>query len=91
MAGIPPLAGFFGKYSLFALSLEANQPILVVVGVITSVISMAYYLRILVSVYMIEPVQLGRPVPKVLTLIVLWVTILLLVAIGVMPDWVTTL
>jgi len=47
MAGIPPLAGFFGKYFLFLALFEQKYYSLVVVGMVTSVISTFYYLRII--------------------------------------------
>lgn len=46
MAGIPPLAGFFGKYFLFLTLFEQKYYSLIVTGMATSVISTFYYLRI---------------------------------------------
>lgn len=46
LIGIPPLAGFFGKAFIFADALRADLPVLAVVLAISSVISVAYYLRI---------------------------------------------
>jgi NADH-quinone oxidoreductase subunit N len=45
MAGIPPLAGFFGKYYLFLSAFESEDFILVFTGMMTSLISAYYYLR----------------------------------------------
>lgn len=50
MAGIPPLAGFFGKYFLFTTTLEAN-PVLVIVAIINSAISIAYYFKPIAAMY----------------------------------------
>lgn len=47
MAGIPPLAGFFGKYYLLVHAMEQQMYSMVVVGLITSLISTYYYLRII--------------------------------------------
>jgi len=47
MAGIPPLAGFFGKYFLFLTLFEQKYYSLVIVGLITSVVSTFYYLRVI--------------------------------------------
>jgi NADH-quinone oxidoreductase subunit N len=52
LAGIPPTAGFFGKFTLFRAAVDANQAILAVLAVVTSVISAAYYLRVVVAMYM---------------------------------------
>lgn len=47
MAGIPPLAGFFGKYYLLLHAMEQNLYSLVIVGLATSLISTYYYLRLI--------------------------------------------
>lgn len=46
MAGIPPLAGFFGKYYLFLHAFETQYYSLVIVGLMTSMVSTFYYLKI---------------------------------------------
>ncbi len=46
LAGIPPLAGFFGKYYVFLAAIEAHLYPLAVIGVIASVVGAYYYLRI---------------------------------------------
>ncbi|MEX0923779.1 MAG: NADH-quinone oxidoreductase subunit NuoN [Rhodovibrionaceae bacterium] len=55
MAGIPPLAGFFGKLYVFMAAVETGLYTLAVVGVLTSVISAFYYLRIIKVMYFDEP------------------------------------
>ena len=52
LAGIPPTIGFFGKYRVFLAAVEANMTPLAVIGIITSVISAYYYLRVLVCAFM---------------------------------------
>lgn len=51
IAGIPPLAGFFGKYSIFAGTLQAGYGWLAVVAVVSSAISVFYYLKVIVAMY----------------------------------------
>ena len=51
LAGIPPFAGFFGKYYLFAAALQAGLTWLVIVGVVSSIIGSYFYLRIIVLMY----------------------------------------
>jgi len=46
MAGIPPLAGFFGKVFVFNAAIDAHLYVLAVIGVLASVISAFYYIRI---------------------------------------------
>ena len=55
LAGIPPLAGFFGKFYIFVAALESNMVLLAVIGIIASVISAFYYLRIVKIMYFDEP------------------------------------
>jgi NADH-quinone oxidoreductase subunit N len=56
MAGIPPLAGFFGKYMVFAAAVDSGMFVLAVLGVLTSVVSAYYYVRIVKVMYFDEPV-----------------------------------
>ena len=51
LIGFPPLAGFFGKYAVFAPAVDAGLTWLVVVGVLASAVSAYYYLRVLVVFY----------------------------------------
>jgi NADH-quinone oxidoreductase subunit N len=54
MAGIPLTSGFIGKYGLFNTAVNAGQVPLVVIAVLTSVVSVYYYLRVIVYMYMKE-------------------------------------
>jgi NADH-quinone oxidoreductase subunit N len=60
LGGIPPTAGFMGKVYVFGTALNAGLVPLVVIGVLNSVVSVFYYLRVTVAMYMEEP--LGEPV-----------------------------
>lgn len=55
LAGIPPTAGFFAKFYLFAAVVDAGLVWLAVVGVLFSLVSAYYYLRVIVYMYMREP------------------------------------
>jgi len=55
LAGIPPTAGFMGKVYVFGTALKAGLLPLVIVGVLNGVVSVYYYLRVTVAVYMQEP------------------------------------
>ena len=54
MAGIPLTAGFIGKYGLFSSAINAGEIPLVVIAVLTSVVSVYYYLRVIVYLFMKE-------------------------------------
>ena len=51
LAGIPPLAGFYGKYFVFFSAIQSNLTWLAIVGVLSSVISVYFYLRVVVYIY----------------------------------------
>ncbi|MFH0735829.1 MAG: NADH-quinone oxidoreductase subunit N [bacterium] len=56
LAGLPPLAGFFGKYYVFISAVKADLIWLALVGILASVISVYFYLRIVVYMYFKESV-----------------------------------
>ncbi len=51
MAGIPPTAGFMGKFYIITSAISAGQTALAVLGVVSSILSMWYYLRLIVNMY----------------------------------------
>ena len=57
LAGIPPLAGFFGKLFVFLAAIQAGLYTLAVIGVIASVVGAYYYLRIVKIIYFDEPAE----------------------------------
>jgi NADH-quinone oxidoreductase subunit N len=69
LAGIPPLAGFFAKYYVFAAAIKADLVALAVIGVVTSVIGAFYYLRLVKVMYFDEPVAAYEPMPPGLRIV----------------------
>ena len=61
LAGIPPLAGFWGKFYVFAAAIHADLYGLAVIGVLASVIGAYYYLRIVKVMYFDKPVEAFLP------------------------------
>lgn len=57
LAGIPPLAGFFGKYFVFLAAVKSGLYALAVIGVVASVVGAYYYLRIVKIIYFDEPAE----------------------------------
>ncbi len=57
LAGIPPLAGFFGKYFVFLAAVRAGLTWLAIVGVLASVVAAYYYLRIVKLAYFDPPAE----------------------------------
>ncbi len=62
LAGVPPLAGFFGKFYVFVAAIKAGLFTLSVIGVLTSVIGAYYYLSIVKVMYFDEPLAQLDPV-----------------------------
>lgn len=58
LIGIPPLAGFFGKFFLFGAAIKGGLAWLAIVGVINSVISAAYYLEVVRRMFFLQPKRL---------------------------------
>lgn len=54
MAGIPPTAGFFGKFYIIADAIRADYMLLAVLGIVSSILSMWYYLRLIILMYFKE-------------------------------------
>lgn len=71
LAGIPPMAGFFGKYYLFAAAIESGFTWLTIVAVISSIISVYFYIGLVVQMYFRDkedaPIE-AKPGPAMITL-----------------------
>ncbi len=91
LAGIPPLAGFFGKFYVFvsALDLAEHSGLLwlVLLAIAMSVVSFYYYLKILKLAYVSEPVHDATDIDLSLTTqLTLWVSAALVVILGCLPG-----
>jgi len=54
LTGVPPLVGFTGKFYIFSAAVKAGYIWLAVIGVLNSVVSAYYYIRVVVNMYMYE-------------------------------------
>jgi NADH-quinone oxidoreductase subunit N len=87
LGGIPPTAGFMGKFWVFGAAIESGYIWLALIGVLNSAISLYYYVRVVVSMYVAAPedapvpFQLSRGIVAVLVLMVAGT-----VAFGVYPQ-----
>lgn len=82
LAGVPPLAGFFGKYMVFS-SAFGSYPEMVIVAIITSGIGMVYYLKVLMLVVSNETENTQKVSPSILQYIVLLISTAALVVGGI--------
>jgi len=85
MAGIPPLAGFFGKYFVFVAAINAGLIPLAVIGVLSSVIGAYYYLRLIKIMYFDEAGE-GFDKPDLSTGVVMGVCALAVVVFILVPE-----
>ncbi|MCF8475885.1 MAG: NADH-quinone oxidoreductase subunit NuoN [Pseudolabrys sp.] len=69
LAGIPPLAGFFGKFYVFVAAIDVGLYTLAVIGVLASVVGAYYYLMIVKTMYFDEPAQAFERMPGLLRLV----------------------
>jgi NADH-quinone oxidoreductase subunit N len=91
LAGVPPLAGFFGKFFIFVTALRTGEPFgllwLVLLALAMSVVSFYYYLKILKQAYVSEPVKDAAVIRVPMTTrVVLWATAALVVLLGCVPG-----
>jgi NADH-quinone oxidoreductase subunit N len=85
MAGIPPLAGFFGKLYVFLAAIQEQLYALAVIGVLSSVVGAFYYVRIVKLMYFDEAQEsFDRPLGREMSA-VLWVTALVILLFFVYP------
>ena len=80
MAGIPPLAGFFAKLYVFRAVIEQHFYVLAVIGVLASVVSAVYYLKIIRVMYFDEPKVAfdkaeGAAIPAILAVSTLFIVV----------------
>ena len=88
LAGIPPTAGFAGKFYVFSAAVNAGYVGLALIGVLNSLISAYYYLGVLVQMYMVDGDRVLVPTsqrPWLVGTIVVAVVLVLLV--GLLPGW----
>lgn len=86
LAGLPPFAGFFGKYYVFIAAIKADLTWLAILGVISSVISVYFYLRIVVLMYFKSTEQHIVVEKSNSGLAAIMVSLLLVIILGVLPG-----
>ena len=86
LAGIPPTAGFMGKYFIFLSLIETHHPVLAVFAVLYIVPALYYYFRIVVHAWLEAPGEAPRPVMSSAQAVALAVTVFVTLAAGLYPE-----
>jgi NADH-quinone oxidoreductase subunit N len=89
LAGIPPMAGFFGKWFVFKAAIESGLTWLAIVAFLNSVLGAYYYLRVLVYMYMREPsagAAIAIPMRSGYVAAALILSAVLVLALGLTPS-----
>ncbi|HEV8347312.1 MAG TPA: NADH-quinone oxidoreductase subunit N [Vicinamibacterales bacterium] len=85
LGGIPPTAGFMGKFWLFGAAIEAGYVWLAVIGVLNSAISLYYYIRVVVFMYLKKETIGSEPQVSGPLAVALGVAVVATLALGVYP------
>lgn len=92
LAGIPPLAGFFGKFFLFAAAAQRGLYWLVLIATINATISLYYYLMVIKWMYLVKqediPSNIGKIKVPLTGNVALAITSVGMVLIGVLPQFI---
>ena len=86
LAGIPPAAGFLGKYYIFLSLIESQHYVLAALGVLYSLFGLYYYLKIANAMLMRAPMEAGRVPVSFGMRCAVGVTALATIVIGVYPE-----
>jgi NADH-quinone oxidoreductase subunit N len=86
LAGVPPFAGFFGKYYIFLAAIKAKMVWLAIIGVLTSLVSAYYYLRLVVFMFFREGRANIETPPSRIVLTMVVVSALLVLLLGLFPS-----
>jgi NADH-quinone oxidoreductase subunit N len=86
LGGFPPMAGFVGKWFIFSAAVQEGHYGLVILAVLTSVVSVFFYLRIVVMMYMTEGPDTVRPHVPATAMAGLALATLAVLYLGVLPS-----
>jgi len=87
LGGIPPTAGFMGKFWLFSAAIDAGYVWLAVIGVLNSAISLYYYVRVVVFMYLKKEIAGSHPVTSPALAFTLAAAVAATLVLGVYPRF----
>jgi NADH-quinone oxidoreductase subunit N len=85
LGGIPPTAGFMGKFWIFSAAIDADYVWLAVIGVLNAVVSLYYYMRVVVQMFMKSEMTGSEPVMTPAMVVTLAIAVIGTIMIGVYP------
>jgi NADH-quinone oxidoreductase subunit N len=88
LAGVPPFAGFFGKYYIFFAAIESHMTWLAIIGVLASLVSAYYYLRVVVLMYFREGHADVASKPSRAALAVVMICAVAVLVLGLFPSFI---
>ena len=96
LAGIPPLAGFFGKFYIFAAAANGAKELgllwTVIVALAMSTVSLYYYLKVLKQIYVLDAPENAEPIEvSLLSRVLVTAIAAAVVLLGAMPDLILSL
>jgi NADH-quinone oxidoreductase subunit N len=91
LAGIPPLAGFFAKYYIFTVAFESGYVGIVLLAVVTSLIGIYYYFRIIIAMYLKAPETTTAIPVSTLHNVMMIICLLATIILGLFPDLILNL
>jgi len=86
LSGLPPFGSFFGKYYIFLAAVDSQLTWLAILAVLTSVIGVYYYLRVVVVMYFKEGVAGETPLPSYFSLAAVSLTAMAILYLGIFPS-----
>ena len=87
LAGFPPTAGFVAKYGLFSAAIEQGYIWLVVIGVLNTLISIYYYLRLVINMYMQEEERALLPSFNIFAIGLIGLMAIMMIILGIIPGY----
>src|SRR5580765_5390188 len=87
LGGLPPTAGFVSKWYIFSAAVRSGHYDLAIVGMLSSVVSVFFYLRVVVMMYMAEPTEAQpRPAIGAVSFLALVASMIALFYLGILPT-----
>src|SRR5262249_28588659 len=86
LAGIPPLAGFYGKYFIFLSLMESGHYVLAALGVLYAVFGLYYYMKIANAMFMRQPLEQEKLPWSPAISLALFVTAAITLMVGLFPN-----